>query len=399
MLKAHKDPLGHRFVSASHRSPLAPLSLHLNNAFDALRDPVDNLWRDTLLTGGLSSPSSWILHKPDTLLSTLKLANLSLRQAVESEEKIEDEVFSTYDFSTLYTKIPHTELKSRMKDLFTLVFKQQATRVYGGFSHLAVSESGAEWVKANHPHKPNTTYHTASSLSSFLDLLIDNCFVSLGDRVYRQIIGIPMGTNCAVFLANFFLFTFELEFAITSIASGQSAILLHFAHTVRYVDDILSINNPFMDQLRDTIYPSYLTLNREHSGSSVPFLDFLLYSCRSSRTPLRSRLFDKRTLPKLRNLPLTHYPHSTSFLPSKFKYNCILSQAHRLLRRCTSKRSFTYNLAVVIKQLIDKGLSPHRLFRKARCFAKSHLPSHFSFSSTNSFLAILRHRVTSLQSI
>jgi hypothetical protein len=154
-----------------------------------------------------------------------------------------------------------------------------------------------------------------------------------------------------------------------------------------------------MDQLRDTIYPSYLTLNREHSGSSVPFLDFLLYSCRSSRTPLRSRLFDKRTLPKLRNLPLTHYPHSTSFLPSKFKYNCILSQAHRLLRRCTSKRSFTYNLAVVIKQLIDKGLSPHRLFRKARCFAKSHLPSHFSFKSTNSFLAILRHRVTSLQSI
>jgi hypothetical protein len=86
-----------------------------------------------------------------------------------TEEEIEDDIFATFDFSTLYTLIPHSELKSRMKNLFTLVFKQQAKRKYGGFSHLAVSELGAEWVKANHAHKPNTSYHTASTLSSFLD--------------------------------------------------------------------------------------------------------------------------------------------------------------------------------------------------------------------------------------
>jgi hypothetical protein len=149
--------------------------------------------------------------------------------------------------------------------------------------------------------------------------------------------------------------------------------------------------------MRAQIYPSYLPLNSEHSGLSVPFLDFLLYSCRSKRTPIRSRLFDKRTLAKLRDLPLTHYPHGTSFLPSKFKYNCVLSQAHRLLRRCTSKRSFLYNLAVVTKELIDKGLSPRRLFRKARSFAKSHLPAHFNYSSPNRFLILLKNRVSSLR--
>ena len=207
-----------------------------------------------------------------------------------------------------------------------------------------------------------------------------------------------MGTNCAVFLANYFLFTFELDFASRCITRGDSATLRLFAHTVRYVDDILSINNPLMDSLRGEIYPDYLPLNKEHHGTSVAFLDFLLYSCSSSRTPLRSRLFDKRTLPKLNALPLTHYPHSTSFLPSKFKYNCVLSQAHRLLRRCTSKRAFVYNLAVVIRDLIAKGLSPARLFRKARCFAKSHLPPHFSFSSPTLFLTTLRRRVALLQS-
>jgi hypothetical protein len=97
-----------------------------------------------------------------------------------------------------------------------------------------------------------------------------------------------------------------------------------------------------------------------HMHTHSKYLDLLLYSCRSSRTPLRSRLFHMPTLPKLRNLPLTHYPHSTSFLPSKFKYNCILSQAHRLLRRCTSKRSFTYNLGRAIYPLSSRS---HPLMR------------------------------------
>jgi hypothetical protein len=261
---------------------------------------------------------------------------------------------------------------------------------------LAVSETGAKWVKANEPRLPSVVYHNAASLSSYLNHLIDNCFVCFGDRVYRQVIGIPMGTNCAVFLANYFLFTFELQFASKCISDGDSDTLRHFAHTVRYVDDILSMNNPLMDSLRDAIYPDYLPLNREHRGTSVPFLDFLLYSCSSTRTPLRSRLFDKRTLPKLSALPLTHYPHSTSFLPSKFKYNCALSQAHRLVRRCTSKRAFTYSFAVVIKDLIGKGLSPNRLFRKARSFAKSHLPAHYNYSSPNQFLISLKRRVSLL---
>ena len=54
-----------------------------------------------------------------------------------------------------------------------------------------------------------------------------------------------MGANCAVFLANYFLFTFELDFASNCIAREDPA-LQHFAHTVRYVDDVLSINNPLM---------------------------------------------------------------------------------------------------------------------------------------------------------
>ncbi len=52
----------------------------------------------------------------------------------------------------------------------------------------------------------------ASNLISWLDFLLEKLFICFGQGVYRQCIGIPMGTNCAIYLANFCIFTCELCF-------------------------------------------------------------------------------------------------------------------------------------------------------------------------------------------
>ena len=36
--------------------------------------------------------------------------------------------------------------------------------------------------------------------------LIDNIYIRYGDNVFKQIVGIPMGTNCSPILANLYLF-------------------------------------------------------------------------------------------------------------------------------------------------------------------------------------------------
>ncbi len=56
----------------------------------------------------------------------------------------------------------------------------------------------------------------ASDLISWLDFLLDNLFLCFGQGVYRQCIGIPMGTDCVVYLANFYLFTYEFDFISVS---------------------------------------------------------------------------------------------------------------------------------------------------------------------------------------
>jgi hypothetical protein len=50
-------------------------------------------------------------------------------------------------------------------------------------------------------------------LKRWIHYLVDNIYLSFGDdKVLRQRIGIPMGTNCAVFVANLFCFAYEFNF-------------------------------------------------------------------------------------------------------------------------------------------------------------------------------------------
>ena len=45
-----------------------------------------------------------------------------------------------------------------------------------------------------------------------LSFLLDNIYIRFGTKLYRQIVGILMGTNCAPLVADLFLFCYERDF-------------------------------------------------------------------------------------------------------------------------------------------------------------------------------------------
>ena len=47
-----------------------------------------------------------------------------------------------------------------------------------------------------------------------LDYLLDNIFIRFGSKLYRQIVGIPMG-NCAPLVADLFLFCYGGDFMLS----------------------------------------------------------------------------------------------------------------------------------------------------------------------------------------
>ena len=88
--------------------------------------------------------------------------------------------------------------------------------------------------------------------------LLDNIYIRFGTKLYRQIVGIPMGTNCAPLAADLFLFCYERDFMTSLSDVKQAEIIEAFKSTSRYLDDLLNIDNPYFEGMVNRIYPPEL---------------------------------------------------------------------------------------------------------------------------------------------
>ena len=98
--------------------------------------------------------------------------------------------------------------------------------------------------------------------------LLDNIFIRFGSKLYRQIVGIPLGTNFAPLVADFFLFCYERDFMLSLSDNNQTDITEAFNSNSRYLDDLLNIDNPYFEQMSDQIYPYELQLNKANSSDT-----------------------------------------------------------------------------------------------------------------------------------
>ena len=106
---------------------------------------------------------------------------------------------------------------------------------------------------------------------------LDNSFIRFGTKLYRQIVGIPMGTNCAPLIADLFLFCYERNFMASLVYHKEDEIIQTFNSKSRSLDDLLNINNPNFEGLVGRIYQPELQLNKANaSDTEAPFLDLHL---------------------------------------------------------------------------------------------------------------------------
>ena len=139
---------------------------------------------------------------------------------------------STYDFSTLYTTLPHNLIKDKLIDLIESTFQRE------GSPYLACSDRNAFFTS----EKPKKYYAwSCQNVCDALTFLLDNIFIRFGTKLYRQVVGIPMGTNCAPRVADLFLFCYERDFMMSLSDDKQADVIDAFNTTSRYLDDILNI--------------------------------------------------------------------------------------------------------------------------------------------------------------
>ena len=93
--------------------------------------------------------------------------------------------------------------------------------------------------------------------------LLDNIFIRFGSKLYRQIVGIPMGTHCAPLVADLSLFCYERDFMLSLSDNNQTDIIEAFNSIFRYLDDLL--NTRGLQKIRGQMlpFPQFLTEQRE----------------------------------------------------------------------------------------------------------------------------------------
>ena len=119
-----------------------------------------------------------------------------------------------------------------------------------------------------------------SKLVEWTEYLIDNDILRslVGNNVYCQTIGIPMGTDCAPQLANLFLFYYEYLY-MKNLMRDNLCMAKRFSNTVRYIDDLLTLNNSHFEE---DIYPPELTLKgTSESDTKLSYLDISISICSS----------------------------------------------------------------------------------------------------------------------
>ena len=122
-------------------------------------------------------------------------------------------------------------------------------------------------------HLKSILYYKAT-LCEALIYLLDNIYIRFGTKLYRQIVGIPMGTNCAPLVADLFLFCYERDFMTSLSGVKQAEIIEAFKSTSRYLDNLLNIDNPSFEVMVNRIYPPELQFNKANtSDTEAPFFD------------------------------------------------------------------------------------------------------------------------------
>ena len=115
--------------------------------------------------------------------------------------------------------------------------------------------------------------------------------MQFGGRLFRQMIGIPMRTNCAPLLADLFLYSYENEFLDNMIRSGHRRLARSFNLCYRYTDDLIVFNNKtFLDYLKE-IYPFQLTVEKANQSDHLADYYLDLTSIIDSGGKLSIRLY------------------------------------------------------------------------------------------------------------
>jgi hypothetical protein len=181
-----------------------------------------------------------------------------------------------------------------------------------------------------------------------IETVCKEVYLNYNDKTYRMTNGIPMGINCAVELANLYLYhkVDKLVFNHPKLRTFK-----------RYIDDIFGIWKGTEEELLtfkkyvDSLTPDILRTTEEHSLHSLHVLDIEIYK---KDNKLEFKTFQK-------SLNSYQYLMPSSLHPKHTLKGYILGEILRYRRTNSEDTNFRMMKHLFYKRLLDRGFSENFL--------------------------------------
>jgi hypothetical protein len=336
--KMHKNPNAERFIASSSKCVTKVLSQFLSKCLKTVQTELKFLCLRKKRESKSSWSKYWIVNSSDEVVGKIKELNM----------KGEASSVGSFDFSTLYTKLEHERLKAKLKWAIETAFESRAGSV------LAVYKQRAKWVEKP---RSETVVIDAAGLVELVEFLIDNLVIVYGEQAYRQVIGIPMGTDCAPFLANLYLFVLEYEWVSVQEQTEEGRERLRVLVLVgRYIDDLFAVNGERV--LAACLLELYQGLEVKKESKTTFRSHFLDLDIVVNKGRLVLATYDKRdAFP----FEVRSYPNLAGNVHGKKSHGIIVGQLRRFAQACDHWNDFSNRLKTLTGKLLEQGFDRERL--------------------------------------
>ena len=218
------------------------------------------------------------------------------------------------------------------------------------------------------------TVYSKKKVKDVIKYLIDNCFFTVGDILFRQAIGMPMGSDPAPFFANLFLFFYEVKW-VKLVKKSDYGRVRRFLNTFRFIDDLIAANDygEYEKSFKE-IYPPELTLKKENDeDTNATFLDMEITVLNGK---FDHKLYDKRDA---FNFSIVRFPYKESNIPTKMFHSTIGAEALRISRATSSYKSFIDCSKPFISRMIKQGANQYSIQHVLNKFIERHQDAFTKF--------------------
>ncbi|MCA9386386.1 hypothetical protein KC717_07115, partial [Candidatus Dojkabacteria bacterium] len=220
-----------------------------------------------------------------TGIKSINSTDLLLKELDNIDEIITPHTLNTFDFKSVFTSFDFKSIMDAMKYVITRCFNSR-TGDFLVFGYKNCYYSSNNNIKSLKLRK--------EELLDLINTLLNESYVKVGNWIFRQTKGIPMGSKSSAILCDLSLISVEHQFLIKPIPDTIKTIYTPLT-AFRYQDDILVFNYPSLDFMKiyRYIYPNELELEADpnETGKSVNYLDTRI--CLNDNKIVRS-LYDKR---------------------------------------------------------------------------------------------------------